>query len=86
MAARNLSRTAQRLLTSRSISLSSRKHSSVWTADNIVKSPYRDIEIPNRTITEYIWETMERWPDKTALVSIFTKLYYGSKKIYQLVK
>uniref|UniRef100_A0A2H1WC02 Luciferin 4-monooxygenase n=1 Tax=Spodoptera frugiperda TaxID=7108 RepID=A0A2H1WC02_SPOFR len=83
MAARNLSKTAQRLLTSRSISLSSRKHSSVWTADNIVKSPYRDVEIPNRTITEYIWETVERWPDKTALVCAITNRSYTFHDIYK---
>ncbi|CAH1636755.1 unnamed protein product [Spodoptera littoralis] len=82
MAARNLSRTAQRLLTSRSI-LSSRKYGSVWTADNIVKSPHRDIEIPNRLVTEHIWEAVERWPDKTALVCATTNRSYTFHDLYK---
>lgn len=72
MAAANfLSRTAPRLLACRSISLASLKHSSLWTSDNIVKSPHRDVDIPNRTIPEHIWENMERWADKTAMVCFF---------------
>ncbi|KAF9424224.1 hypothetical protein HW555_000617 [Spodoptera exigua] len=83
MAARNLSKKAQRLLTSRSILLSSRKQSSVWTADNIAKSPHRDIEIPNRVITEHIWENMGRWPDKTAVVCGITNRSYTFHELYK---
>ena len=72
MASTNLlSRTAQRLLSCRSITLTNTKHSSLWTADKIVKSPHKDVNIPNRTVPEHIWENMERWADKTALVCIF---------------
>lgn len=45
------------------------RNSSLWTSDNRVKSPLNDVEIPNRLIPEQIWENMERWSDKTAVVS-----------------
>jgi len=36
---------------------------------NIVKSPYPDIVIPDVTLTDFVWEMVDKFPDKTALVS-----------------
>lgn len=35
----------------------------------VVKSPMPQVAIPNVTITQAVWENLDRWPDKTALVS-----------------
>lgn len=42
---------------------------SVWTPDNIVQSSFKEIEVPSVTLTEYVWTKMEKWPEKTAIVS-----------------
>ncbi|KAJ8720367.1 hypothetical protein PYW07_012410 [Mythimna separata] len=84
MATKNiLSRTAQRLLSCRSITLTSKKHSSLWTSDNTVKSPHKDVDIPNRTVPEHIWENMERWADKTAMVCALTNRSYTYHQLYK---
>ncbi|XP_047028473.1 4-coumarate--CoA ligase 3-like [Helicoverpa zea] len=84
MAARNLlSKTAQRLLTTRNISLSIKKHASLWTSDNIVKSPHKGIEIPNRTVPEHIFENMEIWADKIAMECGLTGRSYTYHQLYK---
>uniref|UniRef100_A0A2A4IY84 Luciferin 4-monooxygenase n=1 Tax=Heliothis virescens TaxID=7102 RepID=A0A2A4IY84_HELVI len=84
MAARNLlSKTTQRLLTTRNISLSTKKHASLWTPDNIVKSPHKGIEIPNKTIPEHIFENLEVWADKTALECGLTGRSYTYHQLYK---
>lgn len=71
MAAKSLiSKTAQKLLVTRYISLTSSREQSAWTPDKIVKSPHKDVDIPSRTVPEQIWENMERWADRSAIVSI----------------
>lgn len=73
MAAKNLVAKSAHLLTYRNMSIFSfftrKRENNLWTSDNIVKSPHKEIEIPNRTIPEHIWENLDRWGDKTALVS-----------------
>lgn len=39
-------------------------------APKIVKSPYQDIRLPEQNLHEFIWRNMDKWPDKTAVVSI----------------
>lgn len=42
----------------------------IWTSDNIVKSPFEDVVIPEVPLPEYIWSNMEKWSNKTAMVII----------------
>lgn len=47
-----------------------RKHS-VWTQDRVIKSPFKNVEIPNYTLYDYVWQNLDKWPERTASVSIF---------------
>lgn len=46
------------------LNMSQSRHSS-----NIIRSPFKDIDIPNKLIPELIWETVDRFPDDIAMVS-----------------
>lgn len=37
---------------------------------NVVKSKIPDILLPNALVHEYVWENVDKWHDKTALVRI----------------
>lgn len=45
-------------------------------SSNIVQSPFREIEIPNQRIPEIIWETVDKFPDSSALVSEMIYISY----------
>lgn len=62
-----LSKGARRLLFSRTYTVFKEN---LWTPANVVRSPYRDVEIPNSTIPEHIWQNMEKWADKPAVVRV----------------
>lgn len=77
MVARNLF-TVNRTLTtvkqsSKYASVVIRKHS-VWTQDRVIKSPFKDVHIPNCTLYEYIWQNLDKWPERTVSVSIYLLL------------
>ncbi|XP_072930548.1 uncharacterized protein [Epargyreus clarus] len=55
----------------------------VWTPDNIVKSPYAPVEIPNATVPEYIWRNIHKWADKTAVVCGITNRSYTYRKLHE---
>lgn len=38
--------------------------------ENIVKSPYMDISVPDINLIDFVWEMVDVYPDKTALVSM----------------
>lgn len=83
MSVRNvITGTTKRLLSFKSMSLCNRREQSLWTIDKIVKSPHKDIEIPRRTINDHIWENLEKWADKTALVSVVYALYLNISFFY----
>ncbi|XP_063365003.1 uncharacterized protein LOC134653553 [Cydia amplana] len=77
-----LSRTVRRLPLRQNLSLLFRNQS-VWTPDNIVHSPYKDIQIPNRTVVEHVWENLERWPDKVATICGLTNRSYTYHQLYK---
>lgn len=52
-----------------------RKHS-VWTQDKVIKSPYKNIEIPNYTLYDYVWLNLDKWPQRTASVSMNIAYYF----------
>lgn len=45
---------------------STRKHET-----NIVKSVYKNIPVTNYTVNDFVWENLDRWPDKTATVRYY---------------
>lgn len=45
------------------------RKNSVWTQDKIIKSPYKGIEIPNYTLYDYVWQNLDKWPERTVSVS-----------------
>ncbi|KAJ8719770.1 hypothetical protein PYW08_011945 [Mythimna loreyi] len=60
-----------------------RKHS-VWTQDRVIKSPYKDIEIPNLTLYDYVWQNLDRWPERTASVCAETGRGYTFEQAFNL--
>lgn len=49
------------------------RSSSQWAPDKTIKTPFSKIDIPNTTLYDYVWENLEKWPEKTLSVSIFIK-------------
>ena len=41
----------------------------------IVKSPYSDVEIPEMNLADYVWKDVDKWPERTALVSFFSNIH-----------
>lgn len=41
---------------------------SVWTRENIIKSPLKEIQLPLLTVSDYIWQNLDKWADKPAMV------------------
>ena len=35
----------------------------------VTKSPYTDVEIPEVNLADYVWRDVEKWPERSALVS-----------------
>ncbi|XP_014286384.1 uncharacterized protein [Halyomorpha halys] len=53
---------------------------------NIVKSPYRDVPIPETLLTNFFWEKAEKWSDLTALVCGITGREMKYKELRMLCK
>ncbi|XP_013145789.1 PREDICTED: 4-coumarate--CoA ligase 1-like [Papilio polytes] len=60
--------------------LTKKKH--VWTSDNIVKSPFKDIVIPNISVGEHLVQNLEKWATKTAAVCGITGRQYTYEQVY----
>jgi hypothetical protein len=45
-------------------------HSLSTHEQNIVKSPYQDISVPDINLIDFVWEMVDIYPDRTALVSM----------------
>ncbi|CAK1543236.1 unnamed protein product [Leptosia nina] len=58
-----------------------RKH--IWTKERHVKSPFKDVEIPDLTVSEYIWSHVHKWENKTAVVCGVTDRQYTYAQIYK---
>lgn len=57
---------------------------SVWTEEKIIKSPYKNIEIPNSTLNDYIWHNLDRWPQRTVSVCATTGRGYSYEDAFKL--
>ncbi|KAM3960255.1 uncharacterized protein ACR2FA_005733 [Aphomia sociella] len=55
----------------------------VWSKDKVVKSPYKDVVIPDMTVTDYIWQVLDKCPTKTAMICAATKRKYTYEQLYK---
>ncbi|CAK1582579.1 unnamed protein product [Parnassius mnemosyne] len=55
-----------------------------WTQDRIIKSPYANIEIPNCTLYDYVWQNLDKWPERTASVCATTGRGYTYEQAFKL--
>ncbi|XP_059062849.1 uncharacterized protein LOC131855586 [Achroia grisella] len=51
---------------------------------NLLTSVYDDIPHSNDTVSEFVWKTMDRWPDKTATVCSVTGRGYTYAQLYRI--
>lgn len=68
-----LSKTHQKLITRAILTSNHQFYKQNYAAkdnDTIVYSPLPSIEYPNCTIDQYVWQSVNKWTNKTALVSI----------------
>jgi 4-coumarate--CoA ligase len=52
------------------------------TVTNVIKSKSADIIVPNQLIHEYVWEHLDNWYDKTAVMCFDTGKRYTFQQIY----
>lgn len=50
--------------------------------EKVLTSAFKDIQVNSYTANDFVWQNLDRWPDKTATVSIFIFslfyfIYYG---------
>ncbi|KOB78357.1 AMP dependent coa ligase [Operophtera brumata] len=83
MTAKAITKSTRRLLACKNTLIHSSRSQSVWTSDKTIKSPFKNVDIPNRTIPEQIWENLGRWPDKPALVCGVTNHSYTYHQLYK---
>lgn len=50
----------------------------IITTDNIVTSPYADVLIPDELLYECVWNNVDKWPDKIAIVSVYCLIFMVS--------
>lgn len=51
------------------ISTTVRQKSSIGPEKNILTSVFKDLPATNYTVNDFVWQHLDRWPDKTATVS-----------------
>nr|XP_032518148.1 4-coumarate--CoA ligase 1-like [Danaus plexippus plexippus] len=71
----------KKIVVRKGIGFSKMKH--VWSANNIVSSPFEDVIIPDLTIPEHVWSNMHRWSDKIAIVCGVTERKYTYLQLYR---
>ncbi|KAG7301895.1 hypothetical protein JYU34_013315 [Plutella xylostella] len=71
-----------RLVTSKGTLSVIKRQNSLWTAGNVVKSPAKDILVPDVTLHEYVWKNLDKWPTKTAIVCGVTDRSYTYEQVY----
>lgn len=61
------------------LSVAVRQKSSAGSEKNILTSVFKDLPPTTNTVNDFVWQNLERWPDKTATVR------YISFAIFRLV-
>ncbi|XP_059062858.1 uncharacterized protein LOC131855594 [Achroia grisella] len=60
------------------------RRQSVWIRDRVVKSAHKNVNIPNCTLNEFIWENFDKWPERTASVCSLTGRGYTYEQAFYL--
>lgn len=60
------------------------RRGSVWSADGVLTSPYDKVEIPKSTLYDYVWENLDKWPEKTLAVCSETGRGYTYEQAFNL--
>ncbi|XP_053608885.1 uncharacterized protein LOC128674409 [Plodia interpunctella] len=55
----------------------------VWSGENIVISPFKDVDIPDVSLNEYVWKILEKHPTNIAAVCGITNRSYTYEKVYK---
>lgn len=53
---------------------------------HIVKSPYSDVVIPEINLADYVWRDVEKWPERPALVSLFSTIEFTEELAFIMCK
>jgi len=56
-------------------------------ASHVIKSALPDVEIPSTAVPDYVWQRVDQWPDKVAIVSTYMEPKYkrvtsGSRRVH----
>ncbi|XP_052749617.1 uncharacterized protein LOC113512676 [Galleria mellonella] len=60
------------------------RKSTLSTESNVLSSVYDDIPISNDTLCDFVWQRMDRWPDKTATVCSVTGRGYTYAQLHRI--
>ncbi|XP_052749582.1 uncharacterized protein LOC113510928 [Galleria mellonella] len=63
---------------------SSVRRKSLWTQDRVLTSPHKNINIPNCTLNEFVWENLDKWPERTVAVCAITGRGYTYEQAFYL--
>ncbi|XP_053608884.1 uncharacterized protein pdgy isoform X2 [Plodia interpunctella] len=77
-------RTLETLCQSSKYASASVRRNSGWTSDRIVKSPFKNVDLPNITLNEYIFQNLDKWPERTAAVCAVTGRGYTYEQTFKL--
>ncbi|CAH2041103.1 unnamed protein product, partial [Iphiclides podalirius] len=55
-----------------------------WTQEGTLKSPYKEIEVPSCTLFEYVWQNLDKWPQRTVSVCATTGRGYSYEQAFKL--
>ncbi|XP_063894679.1 uncharacterized protein LOC110369863 [Helicoverpa armigera] len=56
---------------------------SVWSQDKVVSSCFKDVDVPNLTMDQFLFRDLEKWPGKTATICGHTGREYTFEQIYK---
>jgi len=76
----------RRLIPSGILLLCGRKQRLLSASSHIVKSSKPDVEIPSTAVQDYVWQRVDQWPDKVAIVRMHRaskdlRLTSGSRRL-----
>ncbi|XP_060804056.1 uncharacterized protein LOC106130304 [Amyelois transitella] len=60
------------------------RRNSSWTKDKVVKSPFNNVELPNCTLNDYIWQNLDKWPERTVSVCAVSGRGYTYEQAFKL--
>lgn len=61
-----------------------KRQRSVWLSNQVVKSPFKEVKVPEISLVEHVWASLEKWPEKTAVVCGLTGRSIKYEKLHKL--